>query len=78
MLPMPSEQVPWPSEFERELLDFPGSVHDDQMDAFSMLVLYLEEHLSTWLQTRDDVVAGRRAPGIPPHLQYRVRRYGSW
>ena len=31
-------EAPWLADFERELLGFPGSKHDDQVDALAQLL----------------------------------------
>lgn len=46
LLPTPSDEVPWLLDFEDELFTFPGSIHDDQVDAFSQIILYCENYLS--------------------------------
>lgn len=64
LLPHPSELVPWLPGFERQLFAFPDVAHDDEVDAFSQKVLYLEHILSDgWrargMSTGDGVPAGR-------------------
>jgi predicted phage terminase large subunit-like protein len=52
-LPMPAESVPWLAPFESELFSFPQSVHKDQVDSFTQLVLYLEPWIeSGWTARR--------------------------
>jgi predicted phage terminase large subunit-like protein len=34
-------EAPWLPEFERELMAFPASAHDDQVDAFAQLLAYM-------------------------------------
>lgn len=51
-LPRPSESAPWLFELERELLEFPGSLHDDQVDALTQAILFLENLLADSLRAR--------------------------
>ncbi len=51
-LPDPSGDVPWLYDFERELLEFPGGIHDDQVDAFVHLVHYLVHYLAVGRDAR--------------------------
>lgn len=53
MLPMPCDEVRWLADFEQELFDFPDAEHDDQVDAFSQAVLYLEHMLSEGFRARN-------------------------
>jgi len=48
LLPLPSDDVPWLADIERHLRDFPRTAHDDDVDTFSMGVLYLENYLARW------------------------------
>lgn len=45
-LPHPQERMEWLMDFEDELFDFPGAPHDDQVDAFTQLVIYVEHYLA--------------------------------
>lgn len=51
-LPNPSDDVRWVLDFEQELLDFPGTLHDDQVDAFVHLLHYLELVLADGIHFR--------------------------
>lgn len=53
LLPWPGDSVPWLADFEDELFDFPGSTYKDQVDAFSQLVLYVENLLSEGWRARN-------------------------
>ena len=52
LLPEPSNAVPWLADFEEEFFGFPSSAYDDQVDAFSQLVIYLENYLATGWRAR--------------------------
>lgn len=54
LFPHPDERVPWLYDFEQELWRFPGSEYMDQTDAFSQLILYLENFLSSGYHARAD------------------------
>lgn len=45
-LPHPGPDVPWLMDFEDELFSFPQGTFADQADAFSQLILYLENYLA--------------------------------
>lgn len=53
LLPHPTETVSWLIDFEDELFSFPGSAYMDQVDAFSQLILWLENLLSQGYQARN-------------------------
>jgi predicted phage terminase large subunit-like protein len=55
LLPFPDATVPWLHQFERDLGQFPDIVHDDAVDAFSQLVIYLEHILATGWRSRSDI-----------------------
>ncbi len=55
-LPHPSESVPWLADFEDELFSFPGSDLADQVDAFSMLIIYCENLLAEGLRARQSAM----------------------
>lgn len=46
LLPAPGPACPWIVDFEDELFTFPGSVFKDQVDAFSQLILWVENLLA--------------------------------
>jgi predicted phage terminase large subunit-like protein len=52
LLPHPSPAVPWLMDFENELYTAPQSEFMDQVDAFSQLVLYLENYLASGWHAR--------------------------
>ena len=43
--PIPGLSVPWLPDFEQELFSFPQGAHDDRVDSFSQLILYIENLL---------------------------------
>lgn len=45
-LPHPGPDVPWLMDFEDELFTFPQSTFKDQVDAFSQLILFVENYLA--------------------------------
>lgn len=53
ILPPPDENFPWLFDFEEELFLAPNSRYMDMTDAFSQLVLYLENYLSQGFQARN-------------------------
>lgn len=53
VFPPPSEEFEWLFDFEEELFLVPNSAHDDMVDAFSQLVLYLEHYLSEGFKARN-------------------------
>lgn len=55
LLPQPHALVPWLVDFEDELFTFPGSTHDDQVDGFSQLLLYLENLLAEGWRARNNI-----------------------
>lgn len=67
--PAPSEHVPWLLDFERELFNFTGlpdeDEHDDQVDAFSQLVIYLEHLLAEGYHARNPITAPADPYGSP-------------
>jgi predicted phage terminase large subunit-like protein len=52
LLPHPSSAVPWLMDFENELYTAPQSEFMDQVDAFSQLILYLENYLASGWHAR--------------------------
>ena len=50
LLPQPSASVPWLFDFTAHLRDFPRGAHDDDIDSFTMGVLYLENFLARGIQ----------------------------
>jgi predicted phage terminase large subunit-like protein len=46
LIPHPSPEAPWLHDFETELFSFPGSAFKDQVDAFSQLIIYIENLLA--------------------------------
>lgn len=51
-LPNPNEHSPWLIDLQAELFSFPSGEHDDCVDAFSQIVLYLEHLLSEGYRLR--------------------------
>lgn len=47
ILPHPGPEVPWLDEFERQLFNFPEGQYADMTDAFSQLIIYLENYLAS-------------------------------
>lgn len=56
LIPEPSVDAPWLADFEDELFKFPLVAHDDQVDSFDQLVLYLELFLAEGLRARTGAV----------------------
>ncbi|MCB8942559.1 MAG: hypothetical protein H6658_02165 [Ardenticatenaceae bacterium] len=52
LLPVLQPDLHWLIDFEDELFDFPQAVHDHRTDAFSQMILYLENLLSAGWQAR--------------------------
>lgn len=52
LLPWPGPTVPWLIDFEDELFSFPSAAHNDQVDAFSQLILYVENLLAEGWRAR--------------------------
>jgi predicted phage terminase large subunit-like protein len=44
LLPHPSAEAPWLFQFEEELYKFPTAAHDDQVDAFSQIIIELDAY----------------------------------
>jgi predicted phage terminase large subunit-like protein len=55
LLPAPADDVPWLNDFETELFDFPASEFNDQVDAVSQGIIYLENILAQGFQVRSKV-----------------------
>jgi len=54
-LPLANEAAPWLFDFEDEIFNFPSAAHDDQVDAFSQLVIYLEHLLADGWRARNGI-----------------------
>ena len=52
LLPRPHGDATWLNDFEIELFSFPSGEHDDQVDAFSQILLWLEHVLSEGYRAR--------------------------
>lgn len=52
LLPYADRELGWLIDFEDELFNFPGTAHDDRVDAFSQVILYLERYLEYGFQAR--------------------------
>lgn len=52
LLPYPDSSALWLMDFEDEIFDFPQSAYQDQVDAFSQLVIYCENYLASGLHRR--------------------------
>lgn len=52
MLPGPSMDLHWLPDFEDEIFNFPQWTHDDMVDAFSQLILWLENVLQAGYEAR--------------------------
>lgn len=61
LLPFPTAAVPWLGDFEHQLELFPAIAHDDDIDAFTMGVLYLEHFLEQYWQRTLHRLANMRA-----------------
>lgn len=54
LIPHPSPEAPWLHDFETELFSFPGSAFKDQVDAFSQLIIYIENLLAEGWRARQN------------------------
>lgn len=54
LLPHPGDNVPWLHDFETQLYEFPDVLHDDDIDAFSQLILYTEHYLAAGWHARNN------------------------
>ena len=54
LLPAPSAGAPWLVDFEDELFTFPAAANDDQVDAFSQLIIYIENLLAEGFHARHE------------------------
>lgn len=52
-LPHPGLNAPWLMDFEDEMFAFPQSAFMDQVDAFSQLILYVENYLAEGWRARE-------------------------
>ena len=52
LLPQPSAAAPWLHDFEQQLFNFPDTENKDMVDAFSQLVIYLENILAEGWRAR--------------------------
>lgn len=52
LLPQPSAAAPWLHDFEKQLFNFPDTENKDMVDAFSQLVIYLENILAEGWRAR--------------------------
>jgi predicted phage terminase large subunit-like protein len=59
-LPRPHPTVPWLHALEAELFAFPHADYADQVDAFSMLLSYLEHYLAAGLHDRTAPITAPR------------------
>lgn len=55
LLPIPDANAPWLPDFEDELFGFPQAAHDDRVDAFDQLILWLEHILASGRQARGEM-----------------------
>jgi len=54
LLPHPSPSATWLHDFEKQLFEFPDVLHDDDIDAFSQLILYVEHYLAAGWHARNN------------------------
>ena len=52
LLPQPGPEAVWLMDFEDELFNFPQGRFADQVDAFSQLILYVENYLAEGWRAR--------------------------
>lgn len=52
LLPHPGSNAPWLYEFEKQVFNFPDVEYMDMTDAFSQLVIYLENYLAAGWRSR--------------------------
>ena len=55
LLPYPAADLYWLIDFEEELFSFPQAAHDDRVDSFTQLILYLEHILAAGRKARGEV-----------------------
>jgi len=55
LIPQPSADAPWLADFEDELFKFPLVAHDDQVDAFTQVTIYLEHFLAEGYRARTGI-----------------------
>lgn len=55
LMPIPDPESFWLLDFEDELFNFPGSIYKDQVDAFSQMILWLENLLSEGWKARNAI-----------------------
>lgn len=53
LLPANIGECEWYFDFEKEIFDFPGAAHDEQVDWLSQIVLYLENYLAEGWRLRN-------------------------
>lgn len=53
LFPADIGECPWWFDFEKEIFDFPGAAHDEQVDWLSQIVLYLEHYLAEGWRLRN-------------------------
>jgi predicted phage terminase large subunit-like protein len=58
LLPEPSEAVPWLMDFEQRLWKFPNIAHKDEIDSFTMSILFLEHFLAEGWAARIRAMVG--------------------
>lgn len=58
LLPQPSPAAPWLFAFEESLTKFPRAAHDDDVDTFSMGILYLEHYIARGWRARTGRLEG--------------------
>lgn len=54
VLPVPDPTAVWVPDFEDELFLFPQAAHDDRVDAFTQLILWLEHILASGREARGE------------------------
>lgn len=54
LLPHPSAASPWLHDFETQLSEFPDVLHDDDIDALTQLILYVEHYLAAGWHARNN------------------------
>lgn len=57
VLPQPTPAVPWLTDFERQLFNFPDTTHDDMVDAFSQGIIYYEHYAAEGWRARQGEAA---------------------
>jgi predicted phage terminase large subunit-like protein len=53
LIPEPNDAAPWLTAFTDQLFDFPSAEHDDMVDAFTQIIIYLKHYLAQGFHARN-------------------------